>query len=52
MGSLIDHDVVIGEFSHINTGVIVKANCKVESYSKMLGKFNRASNLMKNIVLR
>jgi len=35
MGSLIDHDVVIGDFCHINTGAIVKANCQVESYLKI-----------------
>lgn len=35
MGSLIDHDVTIDKFCHINTGSIVKANCKIESYSRI-----------------
>lgn len=35
MGSLVDHDVIIDEFCHINTGAIVKANCKVNTYTKL-----------------
>ena len=35
MGSLIDHDVTIDEYCHINTGAIVKANFRVMSYAKI-----------------
>ncbi|WP_176527947.1 hypothetical protein [Bacillus sp. AFS077874] len=30
IGALIDHDCIIGEYSHINTGAIIKANSKLE----------------------
>ena len=35
IGVLVDHDSVVGECSHINTGAIVKAGCKVDKLKKV-----------------
>jgi len=35
VGSIIDHDVKIGEYCHINSGAIVKAGAEVNSYIKV-----------------
>lgn len=32
---MIYHDLVIGDFFHINTGAILNANCKLYGYSKI-----------------
>ena len=34
-GALVDHDCVIGECAHVNTGGIVKAGSKVERLKKV-----------------
>lgn len=35
IGSLVDHDATVGEYSHINTGAIVTAGCTVKSLTKL-----------------
>lgn len=35
VGAIVDHDVVIGKFCHINSGAIVKAGAEVVSYEKL-----------------
>lgn len=35
IGSLVDHDGVVGECSHINSGAIVKAGYKVNPFTKV-----------------
>ena len=34
IGALVDHDSSLGGFSHINSGAIVKANCRVDRLSR------------------
>lgn len=35
MGAIIDHDMVVNEFVHVNARAIVKVGAKVESVSKL-----------------
>ena len=35
VGAIVDHDVVIGKFCHINSGAIVKAGAEVTSCEKL-----------------
>lgn len=35
LGAIVDHDVEIGTCCHINSGAIVKAGGKVESFEKL-----------------
>lgn len=35
IGSLVDHDATVCEYSHINTGAIVTAGCTVKSLTKL-----------------
>jgi hypothetical protein len=35
IGALTDHDSIVGEYSHINTDAITKANSKLERLKKL-----------------
>ena len=35
VGAIVDHDVVVGECCHINTGAIVKAGAQISEYQKL-----------------
>ena len=35
VGSIVDHDVSIGKYCHINSGAIVKAGAVIQEYVKL-----------------